>query len=361
MTSLRGHWTLLCLLLVVVPGVFSASDDSVRWSESVGGLYGNEFSDEISVSAGQTIGSITIYVSRNLVNGISLEVIGPKAAQFMHGGSDGEKNVLELGVEEHVTSMEAHWGKNEGYDQIFYLSFTTSAGNLISGGSTTERKNTVMAPEGFQLGGFFGLDSDAIGKLGVIWTRISTKDPESLSASQCGDSATDFLEASAAAKSASIPESADGVLIGPTAASAESDKADSASTSTDGFGKTLATKASATETSTQEGMKFAKDSSIDAHDVASTDESTAPSDARLLIGFEAVLAEVSAAGSGSLAALPEDHDAPLPDLAAPPPAPAAPPLNASAPAGPTISVKDSIVLSERYGALITEETSRTKI
>ncbi|CAI5746675.1 unnamed protein product [Peronospora destructor] len=237
MTSLQGHWTLLCLLLVVVPGIFSASDDSVRWSESVGGLYGNEFSDEISISAGQTIGSITIYVSRNLVNGVSLEVIGPKAAKFMHGGSDGEKNVLKLGAEEYITSMEVHWGKNEGYDQIFYLSFTTSAGNSVSGGSMTERKNTVMAPEGFQLGGFFGLDSDAIDKLGVIWTRISTEDPESLSASQSGDSATDFLEASAAAKSADIPESADGVLIGPTAASAESDEADSASTSTDGLDK----------------------------------------------------------------------------------------------------------------------------
>jgi len=165
----------ICIVLVRVPGTFSA-DEPVQLSESFGGPHGTEFSDQASVAAGQTIGSITIRAGER-VDGISLEVTGPAAATFSHGGSGGDENKLTLGPEEYITSMEAHWAEKDGRTRIFYLSFGTSAGNSVAGGSMTDSKNTVTAPEGFQLGGFFGQDGDEIDKLGAIWTRIAAEAP----------------------------------------------------------------------------------------------------------------------------------------------------------------------------------------
>ncbi|ETK88012.1 hypothetical protein L915_07664, partial [Phytophthora nicotianae] len=154
---------LVCVHLLVLPGVFSA-DESFQLSESFGGPHGKEFSDQASVVAGQTIGSITIRAGER-VDGISLEVAGPKAITFNHGGAGGKENTLKLAKDEFITTMEAHWAEKKGRTRIFYLSFGTSAGNTVSAGSQTESKNTVTAPKGFQLGGFFGQDGDEIDKL----------------------------------------------------------------------------------------------------------------------------------------------------------------------------------------------------
>ncbi|GMF43689.1 unnamed protein product [Phytophthora fragariaefolia] len=150
------------------------SNDSVQLSESFGGPHGTEFSDQASVSAGQAVSSITIRAGER-VDGISLEVTAPKASVFNHGGAGGTANSLKLAAGEYITSMEAHWGKKSGRTRIFYLSFGTSAGNSVSGGSMTEDKNTVTAPEGFQLGGFFGRGGDEIDSLGAIWARIAAE------------------------------------------------------------------------------------------------------------------------------------------------------------------------------------------
>ncbi|ETO76975.1 hypothetical protein F444_07842 [Phytophthora nicotianae P1976] len=165
---------LIYLLLVVVRGTFS--DDSVQLSESFGGPHGTAFSDQASVVAGQTIGSITIRAGER-VDGLTLEVTGPTAATFSHGGDGGDPHTLTLGAGEYITSMEAHWGKKNDHTRIFYLNFGTSAGNSIAGGSMTDDKITVTAPEGFQLGGFFGQDGDEIDLLGAIWTRIAAYPP----------------------------------------------------------------------------------------------------------------------------------------------------------------------------------------
>eukprot|EP00644_Phytophthora_capsici_P010483 jgi/Phyca11/116098/e_gw1.30.191.1 len=123
---------LVCLLLVVTNGVLSA-DDAVQLSESFGGPHGTEFSDQASVVAGQTIGSITIRAGER-VDGISLEVTGPTAATFTHGGSGGTANTLKLAKDEYITSMEAHWAEKKGRTRIFYLNFGTSAGNKVEAG-----------------------------------------------------------------------------------------------------------------------------------------------------------------------------------------------------------------------------------
>ncbi|KAF1791059.1 Jacalin-like lectin domain [Phytophthora cactorum] len=166
----------------------------IQLSESFGGPHGKKFSDQASVVAGQTIGSITIRAGER-VDGISLEVTGPTAVTFNHGRAAGKKNTLTLAKDEYITSMEAHWAEKKG--------------NTVSGGSQTESKNTVTAPEGFQLGGFFGQDGDKIDKLGAIWTRISAEDPATeapASAASSSGSGVPFMAGSAAD---SAPASAD--------------------------------------------------------------------------------------------------------------------------------------------------------
>ncbi|KAG1710604.1 hypothetical protein DVH05_013328 [Phytophthora capsici] len=158
------------------PGPSISVEDSVQLSESLGGPHGTEFSDESMATSGQTVGSVTIRAGKR-VDGIALEITGPVATTFNHGGGGGDPKTLTLGAGEYITSMEAHWGKRNGRTRIFYLRFTTSAGNSIEGGSTTESKKTVTAPEGFQLGGFFGRAGDEIDLLGAIWTSIEVVTP----------------------------------------------------------------------------------------------------------------------------------------------------------------------------------------
>ncbi|KAG1711010.1 hypothetical protein DVH05_013730 [Phytophthora capsici] len=167
---------ILRALLLLVLSVSGTLSQDIQRSESFGGPHGTEFSDEASVVVAQTVGSITIRAGER-VDGISLDVTAPKAATFSHGGEGGTGNTLTLAAGERITSMEAHWGKKSGRTRIFYLSFGTSAGNSVSGGSMTEDKNSVTAPEGFQLGGFFGRDGDEIDSLGAIWARIEAPPP----------------------------------------------------------------------------------------------------------------------------------------------------------------------------------------
>ncbi|KAG3110804.1 hypothetical protein PI124_g12512 [Phytophthora idaei] len=158
------------LFIVTALDVFS-DPSVVQLSESFGGPHGNYFSDENAVPAGQTIGSITLHVGKRC-HGLELQVAAPVAQNFTHGGDGGTLNTLTLNADEYITSMEAHWGKQEGRTRVFYLSFGTSDGKSVSGGSMTDSKSTVTAPEGLQLGGLFGRQGDELDLLGAIWTRI---------------------------------------------------------------------------------------------------------------------------------------------------------------------------------------------
>ncbi|ETL94808.1 hypothetical protein L917_07318 [Phytophthora nicotianae] len=162
----------------VVLNVFFVSSDmsDIQLSESFGGPHGDDFSDENDVSAGQIIGSITLHVGERC-HGLELQVTAPVAQTFTHGGPGGDLNTLTLNAGEYITSMEAQWDKHDGHTRIFYLNFGTNTGKSVSGGSMTDSKSTVTAPEGFQLGGFFGRQGDELDLLGAIWTRIEAVTP----------------------------------------------------------------------------------------------------------------------------------------------------------------------------------------
>ncbi|KAJ8566763.1 hypothetical protein ON010_g6357 [Phytophthora cinnamomi] len=153
-------------------GAPAPTGPAVRLSETFGGPHGNEFSDQSAATSGQTIASLTVR-GANRIDGLSLEVSGPKAQTFTHGGTGGDPYTLKLGKGEYITSMEAHWGQKGGHTRIFYLNFGTSAGNSVSAGTQTDEKGSVTAPDGYQLGGFFGRDGDEVDLLGVVWTSIA--------------------------------------------------------------------------------------------------------------------------------------------------------------------------------------------
>uniref|UniRef100_H3GBL1 Jacalin-type lectin domain-containing protein n=1 Tax=Phytophthora ramorum TaxID=164328 RepID=H3GBL1_PHYRM len=185
----------------------AASDDTVQLSETFGGPHGTEFSDQASVVAGETVSFITIRTGER-VDGISLGVSAPTAQTFTHGGTGGTDNTLTLGTGEYITSVVAHWDKKDGHTRIFYLSFTTSAGNSISGGTQTDSTGSATAPDGYQLAGFYGRGGDEIDLLGAIWASIAgtmespaTVAPANISASADGKTAS----SASAAQATTVP------------------------------------------------------------------------------------------------------------------------------------------------------------
>ncbi|CEG48336.1 NLP-like protein [Plasmopara halstedii] len=130
-----------------------------------------QFSDQLFILSGQTVASLTIQSGKH-INAVSLLISLPVKKVFNHGGNEGVSKTLTLGIGEHITSTEAHWGKLEGRTHLFYVRFNTSMGNSIAGGTKTKTQRIVKAPKGYQLGGFFGHAGNEIIHLGVIWTSI---------------------------------------------------------------------------------------------------------------------------------------------------------------------------------------------
>ncbi|ETN10103.1 hypothetical protein PPTG_10831 [Phytophthora nicotianae INRA-310] len=144
----------------------------VQLSESFGGPHGKQFSDQLAVSSGMTITSVTLRAGERL-DGMTVEVSAPKKMTFTHGGRGGKEDTLVLEAGEYITSFEAHLGKKRGATRVFYLSLKTSNGRSISGGTQTEIKGSAEAPEGFQLAGFFGRFGDEIDLIGAVWASIA--------------------------------------------------------------------------------------------------------------------------------------------------------------------------------------------
>ncbi|KAG3119594.1 hypothetical protein PI124_g2253 [Phytophthora idaei] len=124
------------------------SGPATQLSQSFGGPHGNQFSDLSLATSGQAIASLTVRAGER-VDGLTLEISAPTAQTFTHGGTGGTDNTLTLGAGEYITSMEAHWGQKDGHTRIFYLSFGTSAGKTVSGGTQTDESGSVTAPDGY--------------------------------------------------------------------------------------------------------------------------------------------------------------------------------------------------------------------
>jgi hypothetical protein len=189
------------VLLIFLFIIEVTSDASVQLSDAYGGPHGTAFSDQAAAAAGQTVSSITLRAG-DRVDGLTLVISAPTPTTFTHGGSGGSDWTLVLGANEYLTSMEAHWGEKDGHTRIFYLKFSTSAGNTLDGGSTTDSSATATAPAGYQLCGFYGRDGDEIDLLGAVWASIDaavsgTVAPADLSGSASGSTWDDVGQTAA--------------------------------------------------------------------------------------------------------------------------------------------------------------------
>jgi len=152
-----------------------SADEDIALGELFGGPHGNAYSDINDLKFVQTISSLTLR-SNERVDAVTLQVSAPAEVTMSHGGTGGTEQTLTLAPDEYITSMEAHWGKKNDHTRVFYISFTTSAGNTISGGTKTESSGTAVAPDGFKLGGFYGRAADEVDQIGAIWTRMTATD-----------------------------------------------------------------------------------------------------------------------------------------------------------------------------------------
>ncbi|GMF32936.1 unnamed protein product [Phytophthora lilii] len=161
----------------VVARANAALQNGVVLSETFGGPHGDQYSDLEDAAPGQKVKSITVRSAKR-VDAIILDgnTEGGSSFNFIHGGNGGDPTTLELGAGEYITCMEAHWEEEHRHTRIFYISFTTSANNTISGGTKTSHSGNDCAPKGYQLGGFFGYAGQELDSVGAIWTSIDPVD-----------------------------------------------------------------------------------------------------------------------------------------------------------------------------------------
>ncbi|KAL7692988.1 putative jacalin-like lectin domain-containing protein [Plasmopara halstedii] len=155
----------------------TALDEDIKLSKAFGGYKGDAFSDIAGIRLGQNVSSISIRGDKR-INAISINIGNPIEATWDHGGPEGTAVTLALEADEYICSMEIHWGRKNSNFRVFYLNFTTSANHSIASGTQTNKAETVMAPEGFKLSGFYGRADNEVDQLGIIWTRRSAKAAE---------------------------------------------------------------------------------------------------------------------------------------------------------------------------------------
>ncbi|GMF28869.1 unnamed protein product [Phytophthora lilii] len=136
--------------------------------------HGDQYSDLEDVAPGQSVKSITLrYADR--VDGVGLAGTSDDGAtfDFFHGGGGSDRETRSLADDEYITCMEAHWKEQHCHTRIFYLSFTTSANNTISGGTKTSHFEMNALP---RVTGFFGYAGQELDSVGAIWTSINPVD-----------------------------------------------------------------------------------------------------------------------------------------------------------------------------------------
>ncbi|ROW00688.1 hypothetical protein VSDG_03387 [Cytospora chrysosperma] len=141
---------------------------SLQQSGYWGGPHGDWFSDV------ETLDSIASpAVSELIFRGDErLDSIGVALADgtnLTHGGSGGTEATLTLGAGEYWTSATLCQGQYDSHTRIFYVLATTSDGNTLSSGGSTDDCATFTAPDGWAIVGFIGQDGDEVDQLALVY------------------------------------------------------------------------------------------------------------------------------------------------------------------------------------------------
>ncbi|KAF7555503.1 hypothetical protein G7Z17_g2133 [Cylindrodendrum hubeiense] len=141
----------------------------LRQSVYTGGPHGDWFSDLPTLSAYSTLSKPTKLTFSGGSRLDSISITLKDGTALKHGGTGGTASSLTLGTSEYWTSAKICQGQKDSQTRIFYISATTSAGNVVSAGTSTSDCITVTAPTGWQIAGFLGQDGDEIDQLALIF------------------------------------------------------------------------------------------------------------------------------------------------------------------------------------------------
>jgi hypothetical protein len=146
-----------------------AGTPSFVMSPAVGGTGGGAFDDSLALPEQPEVKSIAIWTG-DRVDRIQLELRTGQV--FMHGGDGGGERKLVLADGEAIISARLCTGVHDNTTSIFYARFSTTLGNEVQGGTTTDNCTNFMAPEGRQIGGLYGREGWELDALGFFYTAL---------------------------------------------------------------------------------------------------------------------------------------------------------------------------------------------
>ncbi|KAK9470691.1 Endonuclease/exonuclease/phosphatase [Dipodascopsis tothii] len=151
---------------------FSYSLNSTfRMSDFVGGPHGTWFSDFTtlrSLPSSPVVSTITLRGGSRLD---SVAVTLSTGTTLTHGGTGGDASSLTFSSGEYITSAYLCQGEYDSHTRLFYAKFTTTLGNTVSAGKTTDDCYSFTAQSGYGLVGFHGQDGDEIDQLAIVWGK----------------------------------------------------------------------------------------------------------------------------------------------------------------------------------------------
>lgn len=143
-----------------------SSSSFLRQSQLSGGPHGDWFNDLPNMPSSPTV-SVISFRGANRLDSVALELTD--GTTFSHGGTGGNEVSLTLGTNEYWIKTEICTGQYNNQTRIFYIKATTSAGNTLEVGTSTDSCSTFTADDGFAVVGFMGQDGDEIDQLALIY------------------------------------------------------------------------------------------------------------------------------------------------------------------------------------------------
>ncbi|KAI5834684.1 mannose-binding lectin [Schizophyllum commune Tattone D] len=142
--------------------------DNLRQSDLFGGPHGTYFNDLPSLPDSPKVSSVTLR-GGNRLDSIAFTLTS--GATLTHGGDGGDATSLTLANGESITAATLCQAQYNSHTRIFYAKLTTSGGQTVDAGKTTDDCTSVSAPEGFGIVGAYGQDGDEVDQLGWIFGR----------------------------------------------------------------------------------------------------------------------------------------------------------------------------------------------
>ncbi|KAJ5145221.1 mannose-binding lectin [Penicillium atrosanguineum] len=139
---------------------------SLRQSEFSGGPHGDWFNDLPDMPSSPTA-SVLTFMGGSRLDSVAIELTD--GTTFSHGGTGGTAVSLTLGTDEYWIETELCTGKYNSETRNFYIKATTSSGNTLEAGTSTDDCLTFTADDGYAVVGFMGQDGDEMDQLALIY------------------------------------------------------------------------------------------------------------------------------------------------------------------------------------------------